>query len=91
MNLSGRWTGRDIARALTQDTQTCGWVSAVQLTRPTAFLRRRLAQIDWLKSSAAEYARENDRARLAEQATHRRLPRERGALAADAATRAAIT
>jgi hypothetical protein len=42
-----RWTGRDIARELTTDTQTRGWVWPTQLTRPTAFLRWRLTHIDW--------------------------------------------
>jgi hypothetical protein len=42
-----RWTGRDIAHELTRDTQSRGWVWPAQLTRPVAFLRWRLAQIDW--------------------------------------------
>ncbi|WP_154100384.1 hypothetical protein [Rhodococcus sp. YH3-3] len=85
-----RWTGRDIARELTADTQSRGWVWPTQLTRPTAFLRWRLAQIDWSKLSPAERARENDRARLAEQAARRCEARERDSHVAHAHTRVEI-
>jgi hypothetical protein len=85
-----RWTGRDIARELTKDTQSRGWIWPAHLTRPVAFLQWRLARIDWSKLSPAELARENDRARLAEQAARRQKTRERDAHVADAATRAAI-
>lgn len=85
-----RWTGRDIARELTTDTQTRGWIWPTQLTRPTAFLRWRLAQIDWSKLSPAERAREHDRTRRAEQAARRREVRERNSHVADAHTRAQI-
>ncbi|MGG7104843.1 hypothetical protein [Rhodococcus sp. 24CO] len=85
-----RWTGRDIARKLTADTQSRGWVWPTQLTRPTAFLRWRLAQIDWSQPSPAERARENDRTRLAEQAARRREIRERDSHVATAHTRAEI-
>ena len=82
-----RWSGRDIARELTTDTQSRGWVWPTQLTQPTAFLRWRLTQIDWSAPSPAERARENDRARLAEQAARRRETRERDFHIADARTR----
>ncbi|MDV6270959.1 hypothetical protein [Rhodococcus globerulus] len=85
-----RWTGRDIARELTTDTQTRGWVWPTQLTRPTAFLRWRLTHIDWSQPSPTERARENDRARLAEQAARRHEKQERDSHVADAATRTAI-
>ncbi|MBX9151946.1 replication protein [Rhodococcus qingshengii] len=85
-----RWTGRDIARELTTDTQSRGWVWPTQLTRPTAFLRWRLAQIDWSKLSPAERAREIDRTRLEEQAARRREARERDSHVAAAYTRAQI-
>ena len=85
-----RWTGRDIARELTKDTQSRGWVWPGQLTRPTAFLRWRLAQIDWSQPSPTERARENDRTRLAEQAVRRRQTRERDSNVAGAHTRAEI-
>ena len=85
-----RWTGRDIARELTRDTQSRGWVWPAQLTRPTAFLRWRLAQIDWSQPSPAERARENDRTRLAEQATRRHETHERDSHIAHAHTRAEI-
>ncbi|AKE01190.1 hypothetical protein XU06_30105 (plasmid) [Rhodococcus erythropolis] len=85
-----RWDGRDIAHELTRDTQSRGWVWPTQLTRPTAFLRWRLAHIDWSQLSPAESARENDRARLAEQAARRRETRERDSHVAHAHTRADI-
>lgn len=85
-----RWTGRDIARELTTDTQSRGWVWPTQLTRPTAFLRWRLAQIDWTAHTPAERAREHDRTRLAEQAARRRETRERDSHIAHAHTRAEI-
>lgn len=85
-----RWTGRDIARELTTDTQSRGWIWPTQLTRPTAFLRWRLAQIDWSAHTPAERAREHDRARLAEQAARRREARERDSHVAHAHTRTEI-
>ncbi|MFI7166910.1 replication protein [Rhodococcus erythropolis] len=85
-----RWTGRDIARELTKDTQTRGWVWPTSLTHPVAFLSWRLAQIDWSGVTPAERARENDRMRLAEQARRRQEAAERSSRAASAATRAAI-
>ncbi|PVX59669.1 hypothetical protein [Rhodococcus globerulus] len=87
---TARWTGRDIARELTTDTQSRGWVWPAQLTRPTAFLRWRLAQIDWSQPSPAERAREHDRTRLAEQTARRREARERDSHVAHAHTRAEI-
>ncbi|NRI64871.1 replication protein [Rhodococcus sp. MS16] len=85
-----RWTGRDIVRELTKDTQTRGWVWPAQLTRPTAFLHWRLAHIDWSQPSPAERARDNDRTRLAEQAARRREVYERDSNVADAHTRTEI-
>ena len=85
-----RWTGRDIARKLTTDTQSRGWVWPTQLTRPTAFLRWRLAHIDWSQPSPTERARDNDRTRLAEQAARRLEAHERDSHVADAHTRADI-
>ncbi|MCE4267198.1 hypothetical protein [Rhodococcus globerulus] len=85
-----RWNGRDIARELNRDTQFRGWVWPAQLTRPVAFLRWRLAHIDWSAPSPAERTRENDRARLAEQAARRREAHERDSHVAAAHTRAGI-
>lgn len=85
-----RWTGRDIAHELTRDTQSRGWVWPAQLTRPTAFLRWRLAQIDWSQPSPAERARDNDRTRLAEQTARRLETHERDSHVAHAHTRAEI-
>ena len=85
-----RWTGRDIARKLTTDTQSRGWVWPTHITRPTAFLRWRLAHIDWSQPSPTERARDNDRTRLAEQAARRLEAHERDSHVADAHTRADI-
>jgi hypothetical protein len=85
-----RWTGRCIARELTRDTQSRGWVWPTQITRPIAFLRWRLAHINWSVPSPAERARDNDRTRLAEQATRRREAHERDSHVAHAHTRTAI-
>lgn len=85
-----RWTGRGIARALTEDTETRGWTWPAHIARPGAFLRWRLAQIDWTQPTPAERARENDQARLSEQAMRRRETRERDSHVADAHTRTEI-
>lgn len=85
-----RWAGRDIARELTKDTQTRGWVWPTQLTRPVAFLSWRLAQIDWSGATPAELARKNDEVRCAEQAARREESRLRELNVASPAKRAMI-
>jgi hypothetical protein len=53
-----RWTGRDIARTLDQDTKSQGWTwpNASELNDPVRFLHWRLARIDWSGSSPTEVA-----------------------------------
>ncbi len=53
-----RWTGRDIARALSEDTKRRGWTwpDSGTLHDPIAFLRWRLARIDWSGPSYSEQA-----------------------------------
>lgn len=53
-----RWTGRDIARTLGDDTKARGWVwpTVGSLDNPVKFLRWRLARIDWSGPSPSERA-----------------------------------
>lgn len=70
-----RWTGRDIARALSDDTKARGWnwPAAEALYAPVAFLRWRLARIDWSgpsyseRATAAKKHRDEERRRAASQ------------------------
>ncbi len=72
-----RWTGRDIARALSEDTKRRGWIwpDAGTLHNPIAFLRWRLARIDWSGPSYSEQAlsakthRDQERTRALERST----------------------
>lgn len=54
-----RWTGRDIARTLNEDTKLRGWTwpERGSLRHPIRFLRWRLARIDWSGPSPSERAR----------------------------------
>jgi hypothetical protein len=49
-----RWSGRDIARELTADTQSRGWVWPSRIEHPAAFLHFRLGGIDWTRPTPAE-------------------------------------
>jgi len=53
-----RWSGRDIARTLDEDTKSRGWTwpNATDLIDPVKFLRWRLARIDWSVESPTERA-----------------------------------
>ncbi len=53
-----RWSGRDIARRLSDDTRARGWLwpDSRSLKNPVAFLRWRLARIDWSLPSPTELA-----------------------------------
>lgn len=53
-----RWSGRDIARTLDQDTKSRGWTwpNASELNDPVRFLHWRLARIDWSGNSPTEVA-----------------------------------
>lgn len=72
-----RWSGRDIARELTEDTQKRGWVWPSTITHPAGFLRSRLSTIDWAKPTPAELRADADRKRLAAQAARRAELRDR--------------
>ncbi|NMM90397.1 hypothetical protein B2J88_39730 [Rhodococcus sp. SRB_17] len=53
-----RWSGRDIARTLDEDTKSRGWTwpNASDLNDPVRFLHWRLARIDWSVASPTELA-----------------------------------
>lgn len=85
-----RWTGRDISRRLTTDTQQRGWIWPSDIAQPAAFLRWRLAQLDWTVISATERRLEHDRLRRTEQAERRAEFRKRDENRATAATRIEI-
>jgi hypothetical protein len=55
---TSRWTGRDIAKALSEDTQRRGWTwpQTGSLDNPIKFLHWRLARIDWTGLSPSERA-----------------------------------
>ncbi len=64
-----RWTGRDIAFALTEDTRRRGWIWPTRdsLRHPVRYLRWRLAAIDWSLPSPTERAESAKRRRDAER------------------------
>ena len=53
-----RWSGRDIARTLTDDTKSRGWTwpNVSEINDPVRFLHWRLARIDWSVRSPTELA-----------------------------------
>ncbi len=55
---TNRWSGRDIARTLTEDTQSRGWIwpNTADLKDPVRFLHWRLARINWSVPSPNELA-----------------------------------
>lgn len=76
---TNRWSGRDIARTLDEDTKSRGWTwpNAADLTDPVRFLHWRLARIDWSVESPTERA----------MAAKRRRDQERRTAASKAASR----
>lgn len=92
-----RWTGREVARALTADTVTRGetWPHPSEVQNPVAFLSYRLARIDWTGPSPTERARFAGEQRKAEQDRMRAdwAARDAGVASAEhrAATMATIT
>lgn len=77
-----RWSGRDIARRLDEDTRERGWVWPADVAAPIALLRWRLTRIDLSGPSHAEQ-------RLQDRERARQARNERLAATADRATRAA--
>lgn len=74
-----RWSGRDIARTLDEDTKLRGWTwpNTSDLNDPVRFLNWRLARIDWSVASPTELAaaakkqRDQERREAAEEAATR--------------------
>lgn len=64
-----RWSGRDIAVALTEDTRRRGWMWPARgsLKHPVRYLRWRLSAIDWSLPSPTERAEAAKRCRDAER------------------------
>lgn len=64
-----RWSGRDIAAALTEDTRRRGWIWPTRdsLKHPIRYLRWRLVGIDWSLPSPTERAEAAKRLRDAER------------------------
>lgn len=86
-----RWTGRDIARALSDDTQRRGWTwpRTGSLDSPIKFLHWRLARIDWTGPSPSERAAEAKRQRDIERRSATTVAATRDADVATIATREA--
>lgn len=53
---TSRWSGRDIAQALSRHTAETGqiWPTASTISSPSAFLRWKLSQLDWTGPSPSE-------------------------------------
>jgi hypothetical protein len=85
-----RWTGRDIARALSLDTKERGWIwpTAASLTSPLAYLRYRINGIDWTKKSPSEQRKAADLARREEREQLERMHEQRARTAANPEHRA---
>ncbi|WP_249354705.1 Rep protein [Rhodococcus sp. USK13] len=84
-----RWTGRDIARELGRDTAARGWIWPNSVDSPAAFLRWRLARMDWKKASPSELRALVDAERRREQAARAAEREHRDVQAASAEHRAA--
>lgn len=86
-----RWTGRDIAQALSRHTADNGqiWPTASEITSPIAFLRFKLSQLDWTRPSPSEQRAQADAARRKEIAQRQDELARRDAAQASSATRAA--
>jgi hypothetical protein len=86
-----RWTGRDIAQALSRHTADHGqmWPTTSEIKSPAAFLRFKLSQLDWTGPSPSEKRAEADATRRRE-ITERQAQRARQeAMIASASSRAA--
>ncbi|WP_156423065.1 Rep protein [Rhodococcus sp. KB6] len=86
-----RWTGRDIAQALSRHTADNGqiWPTASEITSPAAFLRFKLSQLDWTGPSPSEKRAQADEFRRREIAELQAELARRDAAQASSATRAA--
>ncbi|WP_158171346.1 Rep protein [Rhodococcus sp. JT-3] len=88
---STRWTGRDIARALSRHTAETGqiWPTTSEIKFPAAFLRFKLSQLDWTGPSPSEKRAEADAVRRTEIADRHAESARREATTASASSRAA--
>lgn len=86
-----RWSGRDIARMLSEDTKRRGWTwpGAGSLREPLSFLHWRLARIDWSVPSPTERAQAAKELREAERREAIAVADRRAVAAASAETRRA--
>jgi hypothetical protein len=86
-----RWSGRDIATALNEDTRRRGWIWPTRdsLKHPVRYLRWRLAAIDWSLPSPTEHADAAKRDRDAQRRAAALAAAERSASAASGVARAA--
>lgn len=86
-----RWTGRDIAQALSRHTADNGqmWPTASEIKSPAAFLRFKLSQLDWTGPSPSEKRAQADEFRRREIAERQAELARRDAAQASSATRAA--
>lgn len=86
-----RWSGRDIARALSEDTKRRGWnwPAVGDLRDPVSYLRRRIARLDWTGPSYSELAKAEKARRDAERAQMARDAASRRAAAASESSRRA--
>ncbi|PCK23181.1 Rep protein [Rhodococcus qingshengii] len=86
-----RWTGRDIAQVLSRHTADNGqiWPTASEIRSPAAFLRFKLAQVDWTGLSPSERRAQADATRSKEIALRQAECARRDAAKASSSTRAA--
>ena len=94
-----RWTGRDIADALTRDTQTRGWTwpdakswrtGGYSVQNPVRYAHMRLSRIDFTGPSPSQQRARIDAQRRAEQAARATEAAEARSRAASAEHRAAM-
>jgi hypothetical protein len=91
---TARWTGRDIAKQLNEDTKRRGWTwpDSGTLVNPLKFLHWRLARIEWTGPSFSERAAEAKRRRDSERQRAAALAAEaEAAVASEHSRTAALT
>jgi len=86
-----RWTGRDIAQALSRHTADNGqmWPTTSEIKSPAAFLLFKLSQLDWTGPSPSEKRAEADALRRREIAQRQAERARRDSAQASSSTRAA--
>ena len=86
-----RWTGRDIAQALSRHTADKGqiWPTASIIKSPAAFLRFKLSQLDWTRLSPSEKRAQADATRHREIAERRAQSARQKTMTSSASNRAA--